>query len=271
MNKIPKIFSNLDINVNRLQKIETLDDPRSRYLIAMTPRSGSSYLCDIMKKTHRFGSPDEKINENSLPVILKNIPGRNPDEYLRNVMRATKTVNRVSGLKASWYQFKNFTSLMSDTHYLQGFKYIYLTRQDLPAQAVSLYKATASSVFHTNIQHHEQALVKLEHLNYDFVKIKNWYDHIVAQEQGWLNYFDQYQLTPLTITYEEIELDLLSVLKKIAVHVKVTPGKIVIPARESVFKKIRDDRSVEWAKRFEEELSNSFSIQSWFKKKYACR
>ncbi|NIV10795.1 MAG: hypothetical protein GWN62_05760, partial [Aliifodinibius sp.] len=61
----------------------------------------------------------------------------------------------------------------------------YLTRRNLAAQAVSLYKATASNVFHTNIKHEREALHKLEMLEYDFKKIQRWYWHIALQEQGW--------------------------------------------------------------------------------------
>jgi LPS sulfotransferase NodH len=94
-----------------------LPEPRSRFIIAITPRSGSSYLCDLMTKVKLLGSPGEVINQKFIPKILKRIPGRNPDEFLKNILRFRKTKNGVSGLKASWFQFRNFKNAMIDEHF----------------------------------------------------------------------------------------------------------------------------------------------------------
>jgi LPS sulfotransferase NodH len=250
MNYIKDIFRDATINHDRLNQIEDMLDPQCRFLIAITPRSGSSYLCDLMTKLKIFGIPGEVLNQEFIPKIIKNFPGRNPEEYIRNVMRARKTKNNVAGLKASWFQFRNFRDSMTDSSFLAGFKYIYLTRSDLAAQAVSLYKATETSVFHTNIQHSEQAITKLESLGYDYEKIEEWYNHIDRQEKGWQNYFLENHISPLIITYEDIDNDILEVLTRIASYLEVDIKNIKMPEEASVFKKIRDQRNIEWAQRF---------------------
>lgn len=251
MNKIPTLFDNPALDLKRLQEIEVIADPRSRYIIAITPRSGSTYLCDMMIKTKRLGIPEEVLGQLSIPGRLKkNIPGRTPDEYIRNAVRVKRTANGISGLKASWFQFQNFISAMQDQTYLSGFKYIYLTRRDLAAQAVSLYKATASSVFQTNQQPSENALAKLNALEYDYDAIKYWYDHIAAQEKGWQRYFYKQRIFPLCISYEEIDDDIAGVLKRIASYIAVKPENISIPEEPSIFRKISDNRNPEWSRRF---------------------
>lgn len=227
-----------------------MPEPRSRYIIAITPRSGSTYLCDMMMKTKRLGMPEEVLGQLSIPGRMKNIPGRTPEEYIRNACRVKRTANNVAGLKASWFQFQNFIGAMHDQTYLTGFKYIYLTRRDLVAQAVSLYKATASSVFHTHKRHSESAISQLEALEYDYEAIKNWHDHIAAQEKGWQNYFYNQRIFPLCITYEEIEDDILAVLKRIACYIAVDPENISMPPEPSVFSKVGDSRNSEWSRRF---------------------
>ena len=112
---------------------------------------------------------------------------------------------------------------MIDHSYLAGFKYIYLTRRDLAAQAVSLYKATETTVFHTNIQHSQDAISKLQTLGYDYEKIKEWYVHIDRQEKGWQDYFYENNIFPLCITYEDIDENVFKVLKRIARFVHVDP------------------------------------------------
>lgn len=254
MNKIHQIFSNPAVDLNRLRQIQASPEPRSRFLIAITPRSGSSYLCDVMTKIKLFGIPGEVMNQEFIPKIIKRIPGRNPEEYIRNVIHFRKTKNGISGLKASWFQFQNFKNAMVDHSFLSGFKYIYLTRRDMAAQAVSLYKATETSVFHTNINHSEEAVFKLRSLEYDYEKIKEWYTHIDRQEKGWQQYFNENRISPLHLTYEEIDKNIVAILHRIATFVGVNPKNIRIPEESSVFKKIRDHRNAEWAHRFSLEL-----------------
>ncbi|PPD47159.1 MAG: hypothetical protein CTY16_08005 [Methylobacter sp.] len=257
MNAIADIFAHPDLNKPLLQELEKVPDPRSRYLIAITPRSGSTYLCDAIKNTKRMGRPQELLSANAIANrITKNMPGRTPEEYLRNGLRVTKsTQHDVSGLKASWFQFELFLQALGDPGYLQGFKYIYLTRHDLAAQAVSLYKATSSDIFHSHIQHTDEALAKLEALEYDYEAIKYWYDHIVVQEEGWRRYFSGQGISPYCISYEELEADIGSVLKAIAEIVSVDPQSIRLPEQVSELKKLRDGRSSQWTQRFQTELA----------------
>lgn len=106
MNDIQKLFSSSTVDDDRIKHIDSLPEPRSRFLIAITPRSGSSYLCDVMTKIKLFGVPGEMINQQFIPEIIKKIPGRTAEEYIRNVIRCRKTKNGISGLKASWFQFR---------------------------------------------------------------------------------------------------------------------------------------------------------------------
>jgi trehalose 2-sulfotransferase len=255
MNDIQKLFSSSTVDDDRIKHIDSLPEPRSRFLIAITPRSGSSYLCDVMTKIKLFGVPGEMINQQFIPEIIKKIPGRTAEEYIRNVIRCRKTKNGISGLKASWFQFRGFTETMDDHSYMSGFKYIYLTRRDLAAQAISLYKATETSVFHTNVQHSEEAITKLRSLEYDYEKIKEWYVHIDRQEKGWQKYFFKNRIFPLCITYEEIDDNVFGVIKRIATFVGVDPNNVRMPEESSVFERIRDQRNVEWAHRFSLEYS----------------
>lgn len=248
--KVLEIFTSSELDEPLLASIEKLPDPRSTYIIAMTPRSGSSYLCDVMKASKRFGTPDEVLNVNFIPNILAHIPGRTADEYMRNIFRVRKTPNGISGLKASWFQFNNFVQGMADAKQVQKQKFVYLTRRDLAAQAISLYKATASDVFHTNKQHGAEALQKLDELEYDYKKIEQWLHHIATQEAGWRKYFSQHAIVPLAISHEEVDADVLGVMKRIAPFVGVDPNNVKLPETASVFTKVSDSRNAEWAERF---------------------
>lgn len=244
------VFEQQTHGMSRIIELEQLPDPKCRYIVAMTPRSGSSYLCNVIEGTGLLGAPGEFLNEQFIPKIVKAIPGRTADEYFRNVSRVKKTRNGVHGLKASWFQFNNFIRLLHDDGCLSSYQYIYLTRRDLAAQAVSLYKATASNVFHTNVTLDAAAVHKLKTLEYDFEQIHQWYLHIVLQEKGWLNFFFNHRISPCYVTYEEVDEDVASVVNRIALYVGVNPDKITLPETPSVFSKVSDSRNMEWACRY---------------------
>jgi LPS sulfotransferase NodH len=250
---IVKLFAGLAVDERRHAVVAAMAEPRTRYIIAMTPRSGSSHLCDVLKNAKLMGRPGEMLSQLFIPNIAKSAPGRDPDEYLRQVMKATQSRTGISGLKASWFQFNDFTSAMAQPLAFKQFRFIHLTRRDLAAQAVSLYCATETNVFHTNIEHSETALGKLADLEYDFAKIKVWQEHILVQEKGWQQYFARHGIFPLAITYEDIEADVVAVARRIAAYIG-RPRAAGEASAESIFRKIGERRNVEWAARFTLEL-----------------
>ena len=121
MNSIPDIFRTPPLDQDRLKKPDALTEPKRRSLIAMSLRSGSSYLCHTMK-SKRFGSPDEVINQELIPGITKKVPGDTPDGFLRNFIQERKDRNGISGFKASWLQDQSFSPDMAYPGYLTGFR-----------------------------------------------------------------------------------------------------------------------------------------------------
>lgn len=259
MNEINKIFEMKNIDEESLYQTSQIAPPTTRFIIAITPRSGSSLLCDVLKNTNLFGRPDELLSQEFLPEILTKIPGRNPDEYLQNALKRLKSKNGASGIKASWFQFKAFADSMKDSSSLLNFKYIYLARHDLFSQAVSLYKATSTTVFHTNIKHSQAALNKLENLDYNYKIINYWYRHIRAQETGWKQYFEDNKISPLCISYEEIADDIVAVVKHIAEFIGVEDKAAKSCSSSSIFKKVGDESNVQWAQRFSFEFAKNNS------------
>ncbi len=227
--------------------------PRAAFLIAFTPRSGSSYLCDLMAHSERLGIPGEYLNPEFLPQLLQNFPAANPAEYLAHILKGRVGRNGVAGVKASWFQFANFLDLLEDEQCLAGLRYLSLRREDTVAQAISLYLAAGSQVFHTNVEHPPARLDALQHLTYSYAAIDEWHRHILVQEAGWDSFFAERGITPLKLTYEELDARPLLVLRKIARHLGVRPVGITLRSEGSVFRKLADERNRAWAQRFREE------------------
>ncbi len=238
-------------DTSKLASLRQARTPAVKYMIAMTPRSGSSYLCDVLGQTQRLGSPGEFLAPNSVSSHhARTVATDSPDEYVELMLRRGRSVNGVSGFKASWFQFKNFTAVMRSPQAFTQYKIIYLTRRHLAAQAVSLYRMTSTRVSHTNIEHSSAQLEALEALSYDYDKIKFWHKHLHVQEQGWQAYFAQHGIYPLCITYEDIDADVAAVCRRIAAYLGRPKAAASIPT-ESVFRKLAGRTSVEWAAQFE--------------------
>jgi trehalose 2-sulfotransferase len=249
LHKISKLFAAHTIDQERYDKVAAIAEPAPRYLIAMTPRSGSSHLCDVIKNTNLMGRPGEMLSAQFIPNILNSAPAKDADDYVGQVMKVIRTRNGVAGMKVSWFQFNEFCGAMQDPSVFLKYRFIHLTRRDLAAQAVSLYCATESNVFHTNVAHAAHEVEKLTRLVYDYAKILQWYRHIEAQEIGWRTYFAKHNIFPLALSYEEIETDVVAVTQRIA-HYIGRPRAGNEAKSESIFRKIGERRNVEWAAQF---------------------
>ncbi len=247
-----ELFSNAapTLDADLLDQLEHTRDPRHRYLLAITPRSGSSYLCDLMQQTNLLGSPGEHLSHKRIAINLGNIPARTPDEYLRNLCRALQSKNGVTGLKVSWYQFRVFSEAMENPRPLTRFQYIYLYRRNRAAQAVSLYRATATKYFHTDAPPTEAAVAQSEALAYDFPAIDHWYRHIQDQEHGRQRYFDTHRIFPLCIAYEDLEEDAGAILRRLATFLNIRTGGTAIAPGASAYTRMADQRSFEWTMRY---------------------
>lgn len=263
MNPIKRLFDGpIAKNEALYQELKSLAEPRINYLVAMTPRSGSSFLCDQLTRTRVLGRPDEYLNGDTIPGFLKwGVPAETPDEYLRHALKAKKTRNGVAGIKASWFQFRDFCQCLDDESFVLKFKYIYLSRPNLALQAVSLFKATESSVFHSVAAHDGQALRKLKDLQYDFAKIDYWYRHIAAQEEGWQQFFSSNRISPLIISYDDVCSDWRAIAGKIGLFVGLRTRGLkrledCVAKLTPRFNKLGDGQSLEWAERYLLERGN---------------
>jgi trehalose 2-sulfotransferase len=238
----------LQVDEVRRQKLTHRSPARLRYMIAFTPRSGSTYLCDLIAKTKLMGRPAEYMNRDFLPGYLSKVHALTPDEYLMNVLRHYRS-GRVAGVKATWFQFRNWQSIMEKPEILADFKFIFLFRRDWAEQAVSLHRATKSKVFDTKKYSEDDMRARMQELVYDFKKIDYWARHIQLQEIGWRNFFAANSLFPLVITYEEIDQDARTVLERIASYLKIRIDFSEFNL-SSVYEKLADRESVEWAARY---------------------
>jgi LPS sulfotransferase NodH len=248
------------------------------YIICTTPRSGSTLLCKLLASTGKAGHPDsfyhrpefmcEWADEWGLPdtgTLSKSDFNR---AYLAAAMKAGDAGTGIFGLRLQ----QEYLGLLSQTldqiypelpsdgdRFQRAFGktlYLYLTREDKVAQAVSLVKAEQSGLWHLNADGTElERLAAPQELHYDFGRIHR---EVVALEQddhAWGNWFKQQDIAPLRIRYEALAENPAGTLIQICEAFEVEPPNV--GNIEPAVAKLSDAKSLEWMRRFRADLQSA--------------
>ena len=202
------VFINLQCHRELLESRSSNTQPSLSYAILTTPRSGSSYLCDLLDSTNIAGHPSEHLR--LAAQELARYCNFNYLSLLDNLKQYRTTHNRVFGTKIISHFL--FELKQSKPDFRQIFrsidKFILLVRQDKLAQAVSLEVAQQTEIWHlrdraTSIDYRS----KLENIKIDNTLLNNIeqkYDFINRQEARLRKILSDNQIEPLEVVYEDI-------------------------------------------------------------------
>jgi LPS sulfotransferase NodH len=225
---------------------------RSRlYVILLTPRSGSTWLTELLIGAGYLGAPQEWFNDGwiyseepalgCLPPKLRGLSDVN--DYLDAIVDEGRGV---AGLELSVFQAEMLGDLMDgpvDPNWLTAV--FYLRRRDLFSQAVSLYRSVASGRFHS----YQNSADQIEAFNstpFDLEKLIEWLNFLILCEKKFAEAFERYRLRPIDLFYEDLVRDPLAMVQKIASAIGVEPPQSLAPASMSV---LRDSTSADWRER----------------------
>jgi trehalose 2-sulfotransferase len=224
----------------------------SAYTIAMLPRTGSTALCSLLSQTQRLGFPDEYLNPRG-PVQhwMKQLSTSDFDDYLAAIRRERATANGVFGMKTTFDDFSPHVDALKRHGLFGDSPFIYLTRDDIPAQAVSEFIAEESGVWHRDGSgnvYQSVATKDVADVEFDEQRISNIAGRFIQMQERWEEFFSRHRIEPLRISYEDLHSDADSVVRAIAGHVEVdwTGSLSLDHAATSV---LRDSRSTEWSER----------------------
>ena len=208
------VFINLVCHTNPLQLTsDEFIEPKTSYAVLTTPRSGSTYFCELLGSTGIAGYPIEHLRAANQELALN----CNFDYFrlLYNLMQHRVTENGVFGTKLISHflfelrqakpRFKNIFKTIDN--------YILLVRKDKVAQAVSLVLAQKTNVWHIQkhvSQHNPDYLgyqAALENIEIDdklLAEVKQKHQFVKNQENRLRNMLRVNQIEPLEIVYEDI-------------------------------------------------------------------
>lgn len=206
------IFSNLLCQQPLLKSNSIkIDKARISYAILTTPRSGSSYLCDLLDSTKIAGHPREHLR--FAAQELSRHCNFNYLELLDNLMKYRLTDNGVFGTKLiSHFLFELQQTKPDFKQIFQSIdKFILLVRKDKVAQAVSLVVAQKTEVWHLHHNgkniNYQSKLDQIEIDNNLLNNVEQKHNFINKQEARLKKILANNQIEPLTVVYEDILAD----------------------------------------------------------------
>lgn len=224
------------------------------FFICSTPRTGSMMLADLLADTGLAGRADEFFGEPFRQQVVPGLTRGGFDDYL--VGCTAKTQQGTFGVKLHWDQVEVFLHLLRLRRGLAGLRdaqvidavfpapsYVFLTREDTLAQAVSWWKAIGSGKWVDE----DARAAKPE---FDADGITGRMRRIGEHNEAWRRWFGANGLEPLHVTYEELAADPAGRARRVLEHVGVdVPADLhVEPRTERQSDAVNED----WIRRYRE-------------------
>lgn len=226
---------------------------RGAYIIAASYRCGSTHLCTRLWKTGLLGAPFEYLNyEHEMKFLYSRLGADSPEDYLERLIACRMSDNGVFGLKAHFHHFRAaLRACPSALQRLQPLQFIFIRRDDKIAQAVSLAKALQTRAW-LGLGDGERHDIPLF---YSDEFIRACLEEVHRQEDSWIDWFKDRQVTPHVVLYEDLLRDEEQTVRKLCVALGVagdepSTGEVPRVERQS------DSVNAEWISRFKRALSS---------------
>ena len=232
------------------------------YIIATSPRTGSELLCEYLSRTQIAGKPGEHFFPKRFPNFYQHYHIHTFLEYATIIRQERTTPNGVFGtkliagdilnefidiLKHNTPNASTATAYQILNNFFPNLTFIRLIRQDRIRQAISLYRAEATGIWHNTGKQATQPEIP-----YDYQSIRSRYERINAIEAEWDQFFTQNQLSPLTISYETFIQTPIQTTQQILTHLGLS-----IPATWQpdliTNKKMNQTQTDQWVARYQSE------------------
>ncbi len=222
--------------------------PARELMILFTPRSGSTWLSGLIRRTGRLGHPAEWFNFRHVGHncrAMRYYP-EDTSDYIERIKATQQGPNGVFSAEIGADHLECLQESVKMEEHFGNARYVLLYREDILAQAVSLFLATQSGFFD------EAQAGNRKHLPaYSGGDIDRCLARIVEQERQLVRYCSRHNIEPLRIRYEELRDDPQAVVGAIARHCCVEiPDALMSEIEVGQRGKIASDLNAEYVQRF---------------------
>jgi LPS sulfotransferase NodH len=227
--------------------------PEKSIVLATTERTGSEFLCQLMGASGRLGRPTEYLNTWWMRRFIQDYPDC-VGSQVAIAHRIGTTRNRCFAMKLHAWHFDRLSGAFPFERVFPRPVFIRLVRQDLLAQAISLYRARHSSKYHFYTNQEREPV-------FDANGIGEALRELVRTNARWELFFRKNGVTPMTVSYEDLVTDQYSVIRRIARHagepVRRRDLRVRMPLQVQ-----RDEISEEWEERFLADKHNLDTLEN---------
>ena len=221
--------------------------PVRQYVVLFTARSGSSWLNDLMVNAGIFGNPGEFLNPKQICQFADRFGATNMPAYL-DVIRRRGCIDGTFGLKVTpGHARQAFGTVRKALEAFPGAAPIFVLREDIVAQAVSLYLMRFQAVKHrvAGGKRPNDAFKA----NYDRTEIRNCLQRTLNQEHLADEAYYAMHLKPLRLSQERnLASDPGRLVHRLATHVGIAADTVA--TAESRHLKLGASINEEYAERF---------------------
>ncbi|MBV1703750.1 MAG: sulfotransferase domain-containing protein [Hyphomicrobiales bacterium] len=189
-------------------------------VLLATPRSGSTWLCELLDSTGEIGFPQEYINGENVALFNNTVQSNNERDYLNGCCWNFATENNIFVIKTTVGDALRLEEIDFFEYFYQS-SFIIIRRKNIIAQAVSMYVALTRGVFHVQSpdllinEEERDAILDASNSSVNSA-IKQWVCHILNYELTTEIQIMARDITPIRIDYESLIDEPRRAVEKIA-------------------------------------------------------
>ena len=186
-------------------------DLKDCYIIASTFRSGSTFVAELLNNNNMPGLGDERFN------IIGDQSHAELEPYVRKMFESFR--GRAFATKLMWPHRndvarifgidRNNSALFQDL--FPNAKWIFVEREDIFAQAISMWRAKTSGRWHI----YDTNTTPEPAIDYDFEAIDDCLWELSLHNRLWRDFFALSGIVPFTVNYEELLADVPATLSRL--------------------------------------------------------
>ena len=225
--------------------------PHKSYVVCSNPRSGSTYLVLLLASTGVLGFPWEWLRgDGGLAHHDFETYTTDAQEQVEAVLREGQTPNGICSLKMFPEHFDTRTE-SNWAKRLPALHYVYLTREDILGQAISLAIARQTHSYASWTARYHDPIYSTE-------QIRRCLNFLATGEARWRMFFAMNGISPLKLVYEKMVQVPQETVNAVAELVGLTSTPI--DWRNLNVTVQRDGVNSEWRERFMAENGNTATL-----------
>lgn len=217
------------------QKLNT----KKQVVICFTNRCGSNWLAELLASTGMMGHADEFFNIDRIQETCAKHNLTSFDDFIRHLPNNHSTANGIFATKLSWDQLYFLTRIEVIPRLIKQPEFIYIIREDIAAQALSLLVAEQTGQWKSNWNSGINDKVNPDSIS--DADIIEGIQKIQRFQSQFEHFFSTFQLQPYRVYYEQLmqqpEVIVAQILRYLGIYrasgYTIDPAKLTLSVQRN--------------------------------------